>query len=66
MNHHLNTADAAAYMGVSQDFLKRARITGKGPVYAKIGKKVIYRLRDLDAFVEKNIRLHNSGVSHGQ
>ena len=51
-----NTADAAAYIGWSPSFLRRARI-GKtkapGPNFKKHGKRVTYLREDLDAFLEQ-------------
>ena len=32
----LTTKEAATYLGMSEDFLKRARITGKGPLFVKL------------------------------
>ena len=51
-----NTANAAAYIGWSESFLRRARI-GKtktpGPRFKKHGKRVTYLREDLDAFLEQ-------------
>ena len=51
-----NTANAAAYIGWSQSFLRRARL-GKtktpGPRFKKHGKRVTYLREDLDAFLEQ-------------
>ena len=66
MNTLINTVEAAAYMSVSQDFLKRARVTGKGPVFVKIGRKVLYRLKDIDAFIEKHICRNLSTIKQVQ
>lgn len=56
----LTTKDAAPYLGVSEDFLKHARITGKGPAFVKIGRKVLYRQVDLDAYLVQNLRTNLS------
>ena len=51
-----NTANAAAYIGWSESFLRRARL-GKtktpGPRFKKHGKRVTYLREDLDAFLEQ-------------
>ncbi len=39
----LDTKDAAKYLGVSVEFLKRARMKGNGPTFVKMGtRKVVY------------------------
>ncbi len=52
----LTTKEAAIYIGVSEDFMKRSRFTGKGPAFIRIGeRKVLYRLIDLNAYLESNL-----------
>lgn len=46
------TAGAAKYLGVSVAWLKKARCEGTGPRYVKIGRAVVYRIADLDAFLD--------------
>lgn len=41
-------------------YLAQLRCNGKGPAYIKIGRQVLYRLEDVEAFEEKNLRLHTS------
>ena len=51
-----NTANAAAYIGWSESFLRRARIgktKARGPRFKKHGKRVTYLREDLDAFLEQ-------------
>ncbi len=59
----LTTKEAATYLGMSEDFLKRARITGKGPLFVKIGRKVGYRPIDLDNFMIANLHSNLSSQS---
>lgn len=47
----MGTNAAAQYLGLSTHFLKRARITGKGPAFIKVGRKVLYIKSDLDNFL---------------
>jgi excisionase family DNA binding protein len=56
----LDTAGAAAYLGVSPDTMNRWRSIGGGPVYAKVGRQVRYSLSDLDAWVEQRKRRSTS------
>lgn len=50
-----NTKEAARYLGVKAQTLRawRSRGTVKIP-FIKLGKAVIYRVADLDAFIERN------------
>jgi hypothetical protein len=53
---YLDTREAAAIVRKSPRTLERLRLTGLGPPYRKPGKglrsKVLYRLADLEAWVE--------------
>lgn len=55
----LTTAEAAEYLGLSKPTLERFRLTGAGPVYAKLtpGNRgpVRYRRTDLDAWLASRI-----------
>ena len=53
---YLGTKEAAAYLGVAAKTLEKLRVTGKGPPYAKAGRRVIYDRRDLDKWVAKRKR----------
>ena len=48
----LNTKEAAEKLGLSPGTLEVWRCLGKGPRYIKIGRRVGYDLKDLDAYVE--------------
>lgn len=56
----MRTAEAAAYLGVSRSFLEKARLTGGGPVYAKLGKVVVYSPADLDVWLAARKRRSTS------
>lgn len=47
-----NTVEAAGYLGISRKTLEDWRWRRLGPAYARLGRRVIYRKADLDAFVE--------------
>jgi predicted DNA-binding transcriptional regulator AlpA len=47
----LPVEQAAQYCGVSVSFLNRARFTGDGPIFLKIGRRVAYRRDDLDIWL---------------
>ena len=48
----LNTGEAAAYIRTAEPTMRYWRMIGKGPKWAKPGKCVIYRIADLDAYIE--------------
>lgn len=51
----LDTVGAAKYTGLAASTLEKARVTGTGPQYAKLGRRVVYRIADLDAWMVKRI-----------
>jgi predicted DNA-binding transcriptional regulator AlpA len=47
----LRAPAAAQYLGIGKSTLDKLRMTGRGPVYSKLGgKTVVYDVADLDAF----------------
>jgi hypothetical protein len=58
--HLLSVRQAAAYLGVSVSFLAKARLKGNGPVYTKIGHRVLHRCTDIDAYVATQLRSSTS------
>jgi len=47
------TPEAAAYVGCSPRTLEKYRQIGAGPLYLKIGRTVLYRRSQLDAWLEE-------------
>jgi len=47
----VDTEGAATYLGVAAGTLQNWRAAGSGPAYVTIGRRVMYRTADLDAFV---------------
>ena len=46
---YLTAQEAAEYLRVSMEFLKRRRIAGKdGPPFLRLGGRVVYRRTDVD------------------
>lgn len=60
----LRTVEAAAYCGSSASTFEKLRLTGGGPVYAKLGRRVVYRVEDLDAWLAANRRRSTSDLRH--
>ena len=61
----MRTAEAAAYCGSSASTFEKLRLTGGGPVYSKIGRRVVYRVEDLDAWLTANQRRTTSQQEGG-
>ena len=57
----LNTAQAASYLTVSKAFLERDRWAGARIPFVKIGSRSVrYRVSDLDAYLDSQVRLSTS------
>lgn len=52
----LRTPDAASYVGLAASTLEKARLTGWGPRYVKLGRIVGYDVQDLDRWLEARKR----------
>jgi excisionase family DNA binding protein len=46
------TAEAARLLGLSESTLAKMRLNGNGPVYCKLGRRVVYRQADLEQWLE--------------
>ena len=56
----LRTREAAEYCGSSASPFEKLRLYGGGPVYSKIGRRVVYRIDDLDTWLAANKRRSTS------
>jgi len=56
----LSTEAAAEYLGCSASTLNKARVFGSGPSYMKLGRRVVYDTRDLDAWLTQCRRTSTS------
>lgn len=50
----LSEEQAAKHVNLSTKTLQRYRTTGKGPLFIKVGARILYDLSDLDAFMESH------------
>jgi predicted DNA-binding transcriptional regulator AlpA len=48
----LDAQKAADWTGLSTSTLAKLRLSGNGPTYAKLGRRVVYRIDDLEAWIE--------------
>lgn len=46
----LNTREAASWLGIQPNTLEIWRCRHKGPRYSKIGRRVVYDVKDLEEF----------------
>jgi predicted DNA-binding transcriptional regulator AlpA len=51
----LNAAQAAGVLGLAPSTLAKLRLSGDGPVYCKLGRRVVYRRADLEAWLESRV-----------
>lgn len=50
---YLRTKEAAQYLSLSPRTLEKHRTYGTGPVYRKLGGRVVYALADLDSWATR-------------
>ena len=57
---YLSTPQAAAILGLSPRTLERYRVTGEGPVFAKLGRLVRYSRADIEKWAARRSRRSTS------
>jgi len=57
---HLNQVELAERWAISKRTLERWRFQKVGPNYLKLGGRVVYRLKDIEAFEEDSVRFTNN------
>jgi predicted DNA-binding transcriptional regulator AlpA len=62
---YLRTPEAARFVGLSIRTLEKHRTYGTGPRYSKLGGRVVYRLDDLQAWVELGAKASTSDPGLG-
>lgn len=56
----INQAELAEMLGKSEAWAERSRWDGSGPPYVKIGKSVMYRVTDVEAWLAGQTRTSTS------
>jgi excisionase family DNA binding protein len=51
----LTQTEVAELTRLSKRTLERMRVTGDGPRFCKLGRRVVYRLADIDAWVASRV-----------
>lgn len=57
---NLNTQEASAYTGISSSTLAKLRMSPHGAKFLKLGRRVVYRCEDLDAWLAANTHTSTS------
>jgi predicted DNA-binding transcriptional regulator AlpA len=57
---YLRTPEAARFVGLSIRTLEKHRIYGTGPRYSKLGGRVVYRVEDLQEWVDEAAKASTS------
>jgi predicted DNA-binding transcriptional regulator AlpA len=61
----LRTPEAAQLLDLSPRTLEKHRCDGTGPIYHKLGGRVVYAVADLQAWIEASARYSTSEAAHG-
>jgi excisionase family DNA binding protein len=56
----LTVSEAAQYVRLAMSTLNALRTAGRGPRFIKLGRKVLYDTKDLDAWLDRNKRRSTS------
>ena len=65
MTKLMNAGDAAAFLNLSPSTLAKMRLSGKSPKYVKMGRRVAYRIGDLEEWIEAQSFRSTSEYSEG-
>lgn len=60
VNGLLNQREAARYLGVSERFLEKGRVSGRAPRFVRVGRSIRYDLDDLRNWVDSR-KASNTG-----
>jgi hypothetical protein len=62
----IRARDAARMLGLSESTLAKLRLSGNGPAYCKLGRRVLYRPQDLSLWLEEHRRRSTSDIGTAQ
>lgn len=65
MPKYLKTPDAALHLGLSSRTLEKHRCYGTGPVYRKLGGRIVYAIEELEAWAALGTRRSTSDPGKG-
>jgi len=61
----LRTPEAGRFLGLSGRTLEKHRTYGTGPVYRKIGGRVVYAITDLEAWADRAVQVSTTDPRKG-
>lgn len=61
----LRTPEASEYLGLSSRTLEKHRTYGTGPIYRKLGGRVVYDLADLSHWADRGVRASTTDTREG-
>ena len=61
----MRTPDAARYLGLSARTLEKHRCYGTGPLYRKLGGRIVYATEELERWAELGLRRSTSDPGNG-
>ena len=56
----LIAGEAARFLGLAPSTLAKLRLSGNGPIYYKLGRRVVYRGEDLEAWLATRVARNTS------
>ncbi|OPY94466.1 transcriptional regulator [Bradyrhizobium sacchari] len=62
---YLRTPEAARFLGLSSRTLEKHRTYGTGPMYRKLGGRVVYGIDDLKVWVDRGAKTSTSDPGNG-
>ncbi|MBQ1561642.1 helix-turn-helix domain-containing protein [Caulobacter sp.] len=62
---YLKTPDAAIHLGLSARTLEKHRCYGTGPVFRRLGGRIVYAIDDLEAWAALGTRRSTSDPGNG-
>jgi len=63
----LKESEVSQVYGFSQSWLRKARRVKHGPIFVKIGRMVMYRVVDVEAYISEHaVPTCDSGSYHGK
>ena len=60
----LTPKEAAKYLRCSVSYLAKSRMSGTGPPFSRVGRNVVYRMKDLFDYVDGNLRISTINRAH--
>lgn len=60
----ISSAEAEEFLALPKNTLAKMRVSGDGPAFHKIGKRVRYRMSDLEVWLNARRYVNTSNVSY--